>query len=284
MSVVLKKSTSEWILDKPYEINRIHLSRTEKCHTHNFVEIVYTYRGRGRHRIDDREYLVEHGDLLIVNYHSNHTVEPIEDLCYVDLMLKPEYISESLRGTEDVFLLLQLQDFTEFNTDAVRTHAFVRLEGEDRKKVETLIEWTEEEQNRRAAGSELVRHAALRLLLGIVFRKMAEDEPRQISVNAAMLRYVEQNCAEPLRLDDLAARCHYTPEHFSRMFKRYAGMTFKDYLVSCRIKRAKRLLRDTELPIERVISECGFSNRTAFFKHFFNAVGQSPLQYRKNQK
>ena len=284
MSVVLKKSTSEWILDKPYEINRIHLTRTEERHTHNFVEIVYTYRGRGRHRIDDGEYLVEHGDLLIVNYHSNHTVEPIEDLCYVDLMLKPEYLGESLRGTEDVFLLLQLQDFTEFNADAVRSHAFVHLDGEERKKVEMLIEWTEEEQHRQAAGSELVRHAALRLLLGIILRKMAEEEPRQISVNAAMLRYIEQNCAEPLRLDALAARCHYTSEHFSRMFKRYAGKTFKEYLLSCRIKRARRLLRDTEMSIEHVISECGFSNRTAFFKRFSEAVGQSPFQYRKNQK
>lgn len=283
MSVSLEKSTSKWILDRPYEINRIHLTNVELCHTHNFIEMVYTYRGRGRHVIDDREYLAEHGDLLLINYHSKHTVEPVEDLRYVDIMLKPEYVSESLRGAEDVFLLLTLREFTEFDGDAVRENTIIRFEGEERKKIETLIEWTEEEQMNRSIGGELVLRSTLNLLLGMVFRKMAETRTRQLAVNELLLEYIEQNCAENLRLDALAARCHYTPEHFSRVFKRYTGMSPKAYIFSCRIKKAKRMLKQTDMPIEQIISECGFSNRTAFFKKFFETVEQSPLQYRKNQ-
>jgi transcriptional regulator GlxA family with amidase domain len=61
-------------------------------------------------------------------------------------------------------------------------------------------------------------------------------------------------------------------------------MSPKDYVNRCRIKRAERMLRDTDMPIERIISECGFSNRTAFFQKFSKAIGRTPLQYRKNQK
>lgn len=283
MSVTLKDGTSEWILDRPYEINRVHLKRTEQCHTHQFIEIVYTYQGKGRHRIDDREYPVGHGDLLLINYRSRHTVEPIENLKYVDIMVKPEYVNESLKGTENAFLLLKLRDFAEFDGDVMRENVLLHFEGDERKKMETLIEWTEEEQKKQSPGGDLIRHSALNLLLGMIFRKMAETKPERLAINDALLAYIDRNCCELLRLDELAARCFYTPEHFSRMFKKYTGMTLKAYIFKCRIKKAEKLLSKTDMPIERIVSECGFSNRTAFFKKFSQIVGCTPLQYRKNQ-
>ena len=284
MSVVLDKGTSEWVLNGEYEINRICLNVPEACHTHRFIEIVYTYHGRGRHVIDDREYFVGHGDLLLIDYHSRHTVYPIEDLRYVDIMLKPEFLSEDLRGSEDAYALLKLEGFAELDRDAMTGNLPLRFDGEDRKKLETLIEWTEQEQRQGAAGATLVRHAALNLLLSMIFRKMAEAPRADLCIDDELLAYMERNCAERLRIDELAAKCFYTPAYFCRAFKRYTGRTPKDYIAVCRIKRAQQLLRQTDMPVEEIISECGFSNRTAFFQRFASVVGCSPLQYRRGQK
>lgn len=284
MSVKLKPSTSEWVLDGAYEINRIALKRREGCHTHQFIEIVYTYCGRGRHVIDDREYTVGHGDLLLIDYGMHHTVEPIENLHYVDIMLKPEYVNEALKGTENAFRLLTLGEFSEFDGKAIRRTDLLHFAGEERKKIESLIEWTEEEQKKKLAGGELMRHSALNLLLSMVFRKMAESEQETFSINDELLMYIEKNCADRLRMDQLAQRCFYSPAHFSRRFKHFTGMSPKDYVNRCRIKRAEQLLRTTDMPVEQIVSECGFSNRTAFFKRFSQMLGCTPLQYRKNQK
>jgi AraC-like DNA-binding protein len=54
--------------------------------------------------------------------------------------------------------------------------------------------------------------------------------------------------------------------------------------MDCRIKIAKKLLTDTDKSIESILYECGFTNRTAFFKKFYKIVGCTPLQFRKNQK
>lgn len=284
MSVILNKGTAEWILEGEYEINRIHLQKKEECHTHQFIEIVYTYQGKGRHRINDKEYYVGHGDLLLIDYHSRHTVEPIENLKYVDIMLKPEYINENLRGSEDALRLFKLDDFSEFDVDAVCKNSLIHFDGDERKKIESLIEWTEEEQKKKAPGSELMKHSALNLLLSMILRNMTGKRTGRFAINDELLAYIDRNCSERLRLDELAAQCFYSPEHFARTFKKYTGMTLKAYVDACRIDKAKRLLEETDLPIERILSECGFSNRTAFFQKFARSIGQTPLQYRKNQK
>ena len=272
------------MLDKGYEINRISLNQTEEKHTHNFIELVYTYHGKGRHVIDDKEYLVSHGDLLLINYGSSHTVFPIDRLQYVDIMLKPEYVDETLRGAENAFQLLTLHAFSDFDSTRIKNNILIRFDGEERKKIEGLIEWTEEEQRRSSPGGELMRHSALNLLLSMVFRKMADEQAARFSIDEKLLEYIQQNCAERLRIDELAERCFYTPEHFSRAFKRYTGMPPKDYILLCRIKKAENLLKKTDLSVEQIISESGFSNRTAFFRQFSKILHQTPLQYRKDQK
>ena len=149
--------------------------------------------------------------------------------------------------------------------------------------METLIEWTEEEQKKQSPGGEMIRHSALNLLLGMIFRKMAEIRSEKFAMNEELLDYIARNCSECLRSDELAAKCFYTPEHFSRSFKKYTGMTLKEYVFSCRVKKAARLLRETDLSVEQILSESGFTNRTAFFKRFSQSFGCTPLQYRKNQ-
>ncbi len=284
MSGMLHKTGTEWSMDGEYCLNRIHLMQTEERHTHRFIELVYTYRGKGLHRINDREYPVGHGDLLLIDYHCEHTVEPIEDLRYVDLMMKPEYFSENLRGTEDAFLLLKLRDFSEFEDIVLRENVLLHFDGDERKKVETLIEWMEEEQKRKSVGGELILHAGLALLFSMIFRKMAEERKQSFAVDGELLAYIDRNCAQPLRLDELAKKCHYTPSHFSRTFKKHTGMSPQAYLLTCRIKRARQLLESTDLSVEQISTECGFTNRTVFFKHFSQSVGCTPMQYRRHQK
>lgn len=284
MKTVNKNAVGEYILDTDYSINTVHLTETEEEHTHKFIELVYTLGGKGIHKINGREYHVKGGDVLVVNFHSRHAVIPVESLSYVDIMLKPEYVNETLKGTEDVFLLLRLGGFSSLSSDVIKDNLLLHFEGEERKRIELLLEWTGEEQKKRAPASELIVYSALSMLLCLVFRKMTEAQDVRVTLNDRLLERVRQGCGSRLVIKDLAAGCGYTPEHFSRIFKKYTGMSPLSYLTECRISKAKELLIKTDMPIETVMLECGFSNRTAFFKKFSEAVGTTPLRFRKNQE
>lgn len=283
MRTVSKNETGEYELNADYSINTVHLTEVEAEHTHRFIELVYTLGGRGIHRIDGKEYHVRGGDVLIVNFHCRHTVIPVENLRYVDIMLKPEYVNDTLRGTEDLFLLLRLREFSALSSGVIKENLLLHFEGEERKRLEGLLEWTRDEQTRRAPAGELIIYSALSMLLCTVFRKMTEHQGVTASLNDRLLEYVRRNCGSRLAIGEIAAGCGYTPEHFSRLFKKYTGISPTAYLTECRIDRARELLATTDLPIETVMLECGFSDRTAFFKKFRTAVGTTPLRFRKDQ-
>lgn len=286
MSIIKKKNkdVSEFDLDSEYYINFVELKNAETEHTHTFVEFVYTLSGRGIHRINGTEYHVKSGDMLIVNHNCRHTVIPSENLRYVDIMLKPEYVDTTLKGTEDIFLLLSLNDFAELSCCVIKENLLMHFEGEDRQKIETLLAWTHEEQRSDLPARDLILHSALSMLLSFIFRKMTENQTLRFSINDRLLAFIEKNSSKALSIKELAAKCGYTQEHFSRMFKKYTGRSPIPFMMECRIKKAKELLVKTDHPIETVLYECGFSNRTAFFKKFYEQVGCTPLQYRKNQK
>ena len=284
MGAFFEPNTGRWGMDYEFLVNRVCLQEPVVPHTHDFVELVYTFRGKGIHYIDGKAYPVKSGELLLVNYHCKHEVIPIKDLEYTDLMLKPDYIDERLKGTDNAFSLLELNDFKEFSYRVKRDNCVVCFSGEERKTVESLITGMETEQKTMQAGSALMMRSFLNLLLTMVFRKMALPMSRPFAINEELLAHIRANCGEALRLEQLAANSFYTPSHFSRLFKSYTGMTLTQYVNECRLEKAMHLLTESDLSIEKVIENCGFANRTKFFRLFSQRTGTSPLKYRKNQK
>ncbi len=283
MSVAWQKETDEYVLDNDYEINEVSLCETVKEHTHRFIELVYTFSGKGVHTIDGKEYHVKSGDMLVINYSSRHSVTPLENLRYIDIMLKPEYVNNTLKGTEDLFLLLQLRDFSDLSNQIIKDNVAIHFNGNERDKVELLLNWTLEEQAKPAPAGELIKYSALSMLLCLVFRNMAEKQRVRPGFNEQLISYIKRNCHLKLSINEIASECGYTPEHFSRKFKEHTGIPPTAYITECRIRKAAALLAETEKSIEFILSECGFTDRTAFFKKFSEIMGATPLQYRKYQ-
>jgi len=284
MSATYRNDTKKWMMEHSYLINRVKLDEVVEPHTHDFIELVYNLHGKAIHSVDGFRFPTRRGDLLLINYHCVHSVEPIEAPEYVDIMLKPEFLDERLRGTDNAFLLLELNDFKEFSDKVKRESCLLHFSAEERAQIENLIALTQKEQAVSLADSTSVRRSALQLLLHMIFRKMASPEQTcALSINAELLSYLRANCHKRITLAELADSCFYTPEHFSRKFKAFAGVSLTQYLHRCRMERAEQLLRETDTPVDSIVTECGFSDRTAFFKSFSLNYGSSPLQYRKNQ-
>ncbi len=86
--------------------------------------------------------------------------------------------------------------------------------------------------------------------------------------------------SESLTIDDIARSANFSKFHFTRIFRKVAGMTPGRFLAAIRIHEAKRLLLTTSLSVVDISNVVGYSSVGSFSTKFHNAVGMSPSEYR----
>ena len=96
--------------------------------------------------------------------------------------------------------------------------------------------------------------------------------------------YIAKTFDQPeLALDQIAAQVSFSPAYLNVIFRTETGMTVKQYLIACRIREAKRLLRDPKVRISEIAERCGYSNSNYFAKAFKDMTGLTPGEYREQR-
>lgn len=83
------------------------------------------------------------------------------------------------------------------------------------------------------------------------------------------------------RLRELGALAGYSESYFIRRFRAEVGVSPHQYLISCRMKHAARLLWNKEVPVGQVAEQSGYPDLKAFSRAFRNHYGLSPSAYRQ---
>ncbi|MED1600878.1 helix-turn-helix transcriptional regulator [Alkalihalophilus marmarensis] len=87
---------------------------------------------------------------------------------------------------------------------------------------------------------------------------------------------------EPLTVSELAKKANMTPASFSRAFKRHTGSSPKEFINSCRIKKAKELMREKkDITLKEVADLAGFQDEFYFSKLFKKKEGVAPSIFKK---
>lgn len=102
--------------------------------------------------------------------------------------------------------------------------------------------------------------------------------------HSAAIKEVKQMLAnsyeKPLRISQLAARCHLSEAQFRRVFHQHVGVTPNQFYIQVRINRAKELLSDTTMSIKQIAAKLQFEDQFHFSKSFRKVAGLSPSEWR----
>jgi len=83
-----------------------------------------------------------------------------------------------------------------------------------------------------------------------------------------------------LPVEQLARRAGMSRRNFDRRFREITGTAPATWLTHQRILRAQQLLESTQLTVEEIARQCGFSTAAALRPHFRRFVGTGPTAYR----
>jgi YesN/AraC family two-component response regulator len=123
----------------------------------------------------------------------------------------------------------------------------------------------------------------LAVLAGEVCRQVNhQTETSQPSLIDDLVAYVDQNYADyTLSLEHIALRFSVSTSYLSRSFKEKTGMNFTQYIWLLRMNEVKRLLIDTNNPLQIIIERVGYLDAPNFIRKFKKDSGLTPGQFRK---
>lgn len=94
------------------------------------------------------------------------------------------------------------------------------------------------------------------------------------------LTYINDQLDQNLKLVDLAKEVGMSRYYFSRLFKKSMGIAPHQYAIKQRIEKAKRLLKQSNIPIAMIAQQCGFTNPSHLSKYFRQLTGVTPKAFR----
>jgi AraC family transcriptional regulator len=96
------------------------------------------------------------------------------------------------------------------------------------------------------------------------------------------IAYIQAHLGHELSVAMLAAVAQMSPAHFARLFKQATGQTPHQYVMRCRIERAKQLLVETDLSLSEIGAQVGCTDQSHFTALFRRYVVTTPRAYRSD--
>lgn len=238
-------------------------------HKHDFCELLYVIKGSGVVRIEQKEYNVGAGDLMLVNPGIMHE-------------------ERSNEGDPIYFAFLGIQSFRlegmpENHIVGVGECPVIPLQ-RHKEMVERLFVELINETSGRVMFYELIsRNIATMLLLQIerILLSGGGECPGELSAECRKIKdFIDGNYNTSVTLDELAKKVYISKYHASHIFKNETGISPIRYLIERRIEAAKTMLTDTDRGVAEISLAVGYDDPVYFSQIFKKLTGAAPSKYR----
>lgn len=240
-------------------------------HWHRSVEIFLVLEGSIDFYINSSRSRLMAGDYVIVNSNEIHSIDcpdpnitivlQIPSGAFGGYMDEGEYLTFSRKG-----------------------------EAED-ERLKALVTEMFQVYEKRGLGYELKVKSCFYDLLYLLVTELSCQDPdkehmktkRHLDRLSEVTAYMKEHYHEELSLQEVAARFGFTPSYLSRIFKQYAQVNYRTYLIDLRVKYALREMLNSDIPLGELAMKHGFPDSRSFSKAFLKRYGCLPSQYRKSK-
>ncbi len=247
-----------------------------ELHCHPEIELSFCVKGSYAIIADEKEYILQEGDLAIVKPMVAHE-------------LKRQFSADSLRLTVEIgpaFLGDQFAAFVSMNRD----NSILRLKPSGHEELLELLHETAELIQEKAPFSDLLVKGNIYKITAVLLKMFAENRSMELAMKTDVekigmaINLIYNNYYKPITLDEVSALCGYSKSNFCKLVKMITGESFHVLLNRHRIDVACLQLAETEASIEEIALRVGFADSKSFCRVFKKITGQSAGQFRNHIK
>lgn len=233
--------------------------------TTKYYEIELYLSGEGSSYIDGKEYPHKRGNLLFVKpgcvRHSRNKF-----LCFSVHIIMNE---EDASFFEDMPPAMKITDFMKFE----KCYAEIIAAFENKLDNQHLLLQSKLYELCNMILSELKLKTSIKSSSTKVSPKVIEKA----------IDYIDTNYMQQISLKDISAYANYSPIYFHKAFKDYTGTTPHDYLEKKRLDTARLLLLTSNLSMNEICENCGFTSHSYFDYKFKKTYGVTPSTFKKER-
>ena len=286
MKLVLQQSDT--LINKKLNVyKRVEPSFDAAWHYHKEIELLYISKSNGIRFVGDNVSPFFPGDLVLVGSYLPHLWR--SDPSY--------YEAKSTKSVKTIV--------TKFSDDFLGLDFFKRQEF---YKIQRLLEESKfglsfNKQVSQALHNEIMKLSELSstekhiALLNILHKLstvkedyktvLSSSDMRQSITDGSgkidmVLKYISDNYASNISLEDVASVACMTTNSFCRFFKKMTNKSFTQFLNEIRIRNASRILIQENFPVSEVCYLVGFNSITYFNKQFKLIMRTTPKTYKVN--
>lgn len=253
-------------------------------HSHNFLELVYVFKGEAIHNWDNKNVSIKEGDYFVIDYQSHHSYKAkTDDFELINCLFVPEFIDSSLANCHSFNALISSYQI-HFNNDFFTASPSAIIYKDENGRIRELLLSILNEFTEKSPGYlQFIRSQIIEILI-ITMRKIYFDPSPDVDNSdiKKILKHTSEKYMDNLTLSAICKNLGYSFSYMSAKFKKETGLTFTEYLQKTRIEQSMRLLVHTDKTINTISNDVGYSDIKSYYKAFKKTTNTTPAKFRKN--
>ena len=284
MKLVLKSPES-------FVNERIHISCKERAcldtswHYHPQYELLYVSKSSGIRFVGDSVSHFDVGDLVLVgsnlphlwrNDASYYAEDSTKNVKTIVIKFLKDFLGEGTFNFPEFSSINQMLEEAKYGLYFKKN-----VSKKFHKELMEIVELSPANQSIKLL--ELLQKLSLvkskEVLSSTDMRQYASEPSKRLD---AVLKFISDNYASNIYLQDVADIACMTTNSFCRFFKKMTNKSFTQFLNEVRVRNASRLLLEDELSVTQVCYMVGYNSITNFYKQFKQIMGSTPNLYRQS--
>jgi AraC-like DNA-binding protein len=250
--------------------------------SHDLTELILIDKGEGWHQTELVERPIRAGNVFVVNGNIAHRLVDGGGLCGYTVMFDPARFVElkhDLTSLPGYHALFTIEPLTLQNGEIIPP---LLLPESTLRTATNIVNEMQDEYKRQTPGFQTIITAYFLQLSVYLSRQYIHSETTdQIWRLARVMEHIEMHYRENITLEELASIANMSINHFMRIFKKLFMLSPIEYVIHLRLRKACELMQETDMAINRIATQVGFSDGNYFARQFRKVMGRTPREFRR---
>lgn len=249
-------------------------------HWHSEVEFVFIEKGTAEFLVGSGRRILTEGTGIFINSQIIHRFEASESVIIPNIVFSPTLLS----AEDSLIYRKYVQPLLDSSIECLVFSPEIPWQNDVLNNLKNLFDVQENEDMHEIKTVELLlkiwdtMYENVNISGNIPVAKASAHTQAQLQI---MMQYIHKNYSEHITLADIAKTVSVSKSSALNIFNKYLHISPVSYLINYRLKRAAKLLADTDGSVYSIANDTGFENVGYFCRSFKELFGVTPSEYRK---